>query len=187
MDPKTANVTQQATDASVAGAGPTLSVLRTYNSLDPRTSQAFGAGWSSAQDMSLAPDPDGTGALILTLADGQQARFAKNASGGYAPPQDLYAVVTPLSGGGFSVTDQTDTTYSFAQASGADWLISKITDDQGGTETFGYASGVLTTVTNNVSGRALHVTWSTPSGATYPHVATVSHRPGDAWGSLRRH
>ena len=177
VDPKTANVSQQVTEASVAGAGPTLSILRTYNSLDPRTSQAFGAGWSSAQDMALAPDPDGTGALILTLADGQQVRFAKNASGGYAPPQDLYAVVTALSGGGFSVTDQTDTTYSFAQASGSNWLISKITDDVGGTETFGYTSGELTSITNNVSGRALHLTWSTPAGATYPHVATVSTDP----------
>src|SRR5580698_112495 len=177
VDPQTANVTQQVTDASTATAGPALSVVRTYNSLDPRTSQAFGAGWSSLADMSLAPDPDGTGALILTLADGQQARFAKNASGGYAPPQDMYAVLTALSGGGFSVTDQTDTTYSFAQASGSSWLISGIADDEGQTETFSYSSGELTTITNNVSGRALHFTWSTPSGATYPHVATVSTDP----------
>jgi RHS repeat-associated protein len=177
VDPKTANVSQQATDASVAGAGPTLSILRTYNSLDPRTSQAFGAGWSSAQDMALAPDPDGTGALILTLADGRQVRFAKNASGGYAPPQDLYAVVTALSGGGFSVLDQTGTTYSFGRASGTNWLISTITDDQGGTETFGYTSGELTSITNNVSRRALHLTWSTPAGATSPHVATASTDP----------
>lgn len=177
VDPKTANVTQQATDASVAGAGPSLSVIRTYNSLDPRTSQAFGAGWSSVQDMSLDPDPDGSGALILTLSDGQQARFAVNAAGGYAPPATMYAIVTPLSGGGFSVTDQTDTTYSFGQASGSDWLLSKITDDEGGTETFGYVSGVLATVTNNVSGRALHLTWSTPSGAGSPHVASVSTDP----------
>lgn len=177
VDPKTANVTQQATDASVAVAGPTLSVTRTYNSLDPRTSQAFGAGWSSVQDMSLDPDPDGSGALILTLADGQQTRFAVNADGGYAPPATMYAVVAPLSGGGFSVTDQTDTTYGFGQASGSDWLLSKITDDEGGTESFGYAGGVLTTVTNNVSNRALHLTWSTPSGAASPHVATVSTDP----------
>lgn len=177
VDPKTANVSQQATDASVAGAGPTLSVVRTYNSLDPRTSQAFGAGWSSVADMSLAPDPDGTGALILTRADGQQVRFAKNASGGYAPPQDMYAVVTARSGGGFSVLDQTGTTYSFGQPSGSNWLISAITDDVGGTETFDYTSGELTSITNHVSGRALHLTWSTPSGATYPHMATVSTDP----------
>jgi RHS repeat-associated protein len=187
VDPKTANVTQQVTDASVATAGPSLSVVRTYNSLDPRTSQAFGAGWSSAADMSLAPDPDGTGALVLTLADGQQARFAKNASGGYAPPQDLYAAVKALSGGGFSVTDQTGTTYDFAQESGADWLISGISDDQGQTETFSYASGELTTITSNVSGRALHFTWSVPSGASYAHVASVSTDPvtaGDASTAL---
>jgi RHS repeat-associated protein len=177
VDPKTANVTQQVTDASVATAGPALSIVRTYNSLDPRTSQAFGAGWSSLADMSLAPDPDGTGALILTLSDGQQVRFAKNASGGYAPPQDMYAVVTALSGGGFSVTDQTGTTYDFAQASGSSWLISGITDDEGMSETFSYSGGELTTITNNVSGRALHFTWSTPSGATYSHVATVSTDP----------
>ena len=177
VDPKTANVTQQVTDASVATAGPSLSVVRTYNSLDPRTSQAFGAGWSSAADMSLDPDPDGTGALVLTLADGQQARFAKNASGGYAPPQDLYAVVKALSGGGFSVTDQTGTSYDFAQASGSDWLISGISDDQGQTETFAYTSGELTSITNNVSGRALHFAWSTPGGASHAHVASVATDP----------
>ena len=177
VDPKTANVAQQVTDASVATAGPALSIVRTYNSLDPRTSQAFGAGWSSLTDMSLAPDPDGTGALILTLADGQQARFAKNASGGYAPPQNLYAVVTTLSGGGFSVTDQSGTTYSFAQASGPAWLISGITDDQGRAEKFSYSGGQLSTITNSVSGRTLHLTWSTPSGASNPHVATVATDP----------
>jgi hypothetical protein len=45
-------------------------VVRTYNSLGPRTSQAFGAGWSSLADMSLVPDTDGSGALVLTLEGG---------------------------------------------------------------------------------------------------------------------
>ena len=45
IDPRTGNVSQQATDASVATVGPPLSIVRTYNSLDPRTSQALGAGW----------------------------------------------------------------------------------------------------------------------------------------------
>jgi hypothetical protein len=80
----------------------------------------------------------------------------------YAAPQDKYAVVTALSGGGFSVTDQTATTYSFAQAAGTSWLISKIS---GKAETFTYSAGVLTTITSTTSGRALHVTWSTPAGA----------------------
>ncbi|HXS63847.1 MAG TPA: DUF6531 domain-containing protein [Streptosporangiaceae bacterium] len=180
VDPKTGNVSQQVTDASVATTGPELSIVRTYNSLDPRTSQAFGAGWSSLLDMSLVPDSDGTGALILTMADGQQIRFAKNSAGGYAAPQDMYAVVTAVSGGGFTVTDQTGTTYSFTQASGTSWLLSKIADNTGKTETLAYASGVLTTITSTTSGRALHLTWSTPTGATVPHVATVATDPSTA-------
>ncbi len=178
VDPLSGNVSQAVTDASIATVGPALSIVRTYNSLDPRTSQAFGAGWASAADMSLAPDPDGTGALLLTLADGRQVRFAKNASGGYAPPQTMYSVVAALTGGGFSVTDQTGTTYNFAQASGTSWLISKMTDSNGMAETFTYrAGGQLATITNNTSGRALHVTWSTPTGATVAHVATVATDP----------
>jgi YD repeat-containing protein len=151
--------------------------VRTYNSLDPRTSQAFGAGWSSALDQSLVPDPDGSGALILTLADGQQVRFAKNSAGGYAAPQDKYAVISALSGGGLAVTDQSGTTYSFGQASGPNWLISQITDASGRSETFTYSSGVLTTISSTTSGRALHLTWNTPGGAIVPHVATVSTDP----------
>ena len=180
VDPRTGNIAQQATDASVATVGPPLSIVRTYNSLDPRTSQALGAGWSSVLDMALVPDPDGSGALVLTLADGQQIRFAKNSAGGYAPPQDMYAVVSALSGGGFAVTDQTDTTYQFGQASGSSWLISAIVDNTGKAETFGYSGGTLATISSTTSARALHLTWSTPTGATTPHVATVATDPATA-------
>ncbi len=154
VDPQTGNVSETVTDAGVTTSGPALSIVRTYNSLDPRTSQALGAGWSSLLDMSLVPDPDGTGALILTMADGQQVRFAKNSAGGYAAPQNMYAVVTAVTGGGFSVTDQTGTTYTFAQASGTSWLLSKIADNTGKIETLTYSAGVLTTITSTTSGRA---------------------------------
>ncbi len=182
IDPQTGNMSLQATDASVATAGPALAIARTYNSLDPRTSQALGAGWSSELDMSLVPDSNGSGALILTKADGQQVRFAKNAAGGYAPPQDFYAVITPVSGGGFTVTDQTGTTWSFTQASGSSWLISKITDEAGMAETFAYSSGQLTTITNSyVSGRALHLTRvHAPTGDSDLLARSHRrHRPGD--------
>jgi hypothetical protein len=177
IDPHTGNVAESATDVSVTTTGTPLSIVRTYNSLDPRTTQALGAGWSSVLDMSLVPDPDGSGALILTLSNGQQVRFAKNSAGGYAPPQDMYAVVSALGGGGFAVTDQTGTTYQFGQASGTSWLISAIVDNTGKSETFGYTSGTLSTITSTVSGRALHLTWATPTGATVPHVATIVTDP----------
>lgn len=174
VDPRTGNISEHVTDASVATAGPELAITRTYNSLDPRTGQALGTGWSSVLDMSLVPDSDGSGALILTLADGQQVRFARNAAGGYAPPQDFYAVVTPVSGGGFTVTDQVGTIWSFTQPSGSSWLLAKIADAAGRAESFGYTAGTLTAITSGVSGRALHLTWATPSGASSPHVASVA-------------
>ena len=52
-----------------------------------------------------------------------------------------------------------------------------MTDSNGMAETFTYAAGQLTAITNNTSGRALHLTWSTPTGATAAHVATVSTDP----------
>ena len=127
-----------------------------------------------------SPDPDGSGALILTLADGQQVRFAKNAAGGYAPPQNMYAVVTALSGGGFSVTDQTGTTYQLRP--GQRVLVADLQDrrrHRARPRRSATAAATLTTITSTVSGRALHLTWSTPSGAASPHVATVATDPVD--------
>ncbi|MFE2432933.1 DUF6531 domain-containing protein [Streptomyces sp. NPDC059373] len=58
---------------------------RTYNSLDPRTTNAFGAGWSTRWDMRLRNELD-NGTVLITMADGSQARFGTNADGSYAPP-----------------------------------------------------------------------------------------------------
>jgi len=66
------------------------------------------------------------------------------------------------------------------QASGSSWLISAITDNTGKAETFGYSGGTLATITSTTSGRALHLTWSTPGGAASPHVATISTDPATA-------
>ncbi|MBN1173152.1 MAG: DNRLRE domain-containing protein, partial [Micromonosporaceae bacterium] len=45
------NYTTTATDAVVATVGPALAIQRAYNSLDPRTTSAFGTGWSTVVDM----------------------------------------------------------------------------------------------------------------------------------------
>ena len=47
FDAQIGNYTTEATDAVVQTVGPDLSVRRTYNSLDPRTGNAFGEGWST--------------------------------------------------------------------------------------------------------------------------------------------
>ena len=86
FDPQTGNYFSSAIDASVATVGPALTVARTYNSLDPRTDLAFGAGWSSTFDMRVVPDQDGSGNVVVTYPDGQQARFGRNGDGTFAPP-----------------------------------------------------------------------------------------------------
>lgn len=92
VDPGIGNYTTTDTDATVAAVGPGLTVTRTYNSRDPRSDNAFGAGWSTRYDMRITPDGDGTGNVVATLSDGRQVRFGKNPDGGYAPP----TAVSPL-------------------------------------------------------------------------------------------
>ncbi|MGV9566070.1 LamG-like jellyroll fold domain-containing protein [Streptomyces sp. NPDC003480] len=78
FDPQVGDYTTAATDAKVSTAGPALDVSRTYNSLDPRSSLLFGAGWSSRYDMSVQPDNDTSGGIVVTGADGRQERFGQN-------------------------------------------------------------------------------------------------------------
>src|SRR5206468_4061073 len=61
FDPALGNYTTSATDAQVATVGPALAITRVYNSLDPRTSQALGAGWSSLLDARASEQYDASG------------------------------------------------------------------------------------------------------------------------------
>ncbi|RKE05089.1 RHS repeat-associated protein [Streptomyces sp. TLI_171] len=78
FDPQAGNYTTSASDAAVAAVGPSLSVGRTYNSLDPRTGSLFGAGWSSSYDLGVVPEADGGGGVVLTTANGRTERFGRN-------------------------------------------------------------------------------------------------------------
>jgi len=181
FDQSIGNYTTSATDADVQTAGPSLSVRREYNSLDPRTSGAFGVGWSTVYDMKATEvkDPGGNvTSVVITYPDGSQVGFGKNSNGTFAPPQGRYATLKALASG-YTLTDKNDTVYTFSQAtSDAEvFAISSITDYYGRTETFTYSGGELTAVTSGASGRALHFSWATPSGAQYAHVASVSTDP----------
>ena len=171
FDPQSGNYTTSATDAAVASPGPPLAIGRTYNSLDPRTSGAFGAGWSSALDAAVTPDSDGSGSVVVTLPGGQQMRFGSNGGSVYAPPMGSQDALAHNSDGTWSLTDASANRYSFTSGG----QISAITDPNGLTQTFTRnAAGQVTTITSTASGRALHLSWSTPSGAAYPHVSSVS-------------
>ncbi|MEU9277184.1 LamG-like jellyroll fold domain-containing protein [Streptomyces sp. NPDC048341] len=179
VDPQVGNYTTSATDASVAAAGPALSVVRSYNSLDPRTGSLFGAGWSTQYDMSALPDSDGSGAVVVTLASGEEARFGLNADGTtFTPPQGTYATFRTVSGGGYTLTDKSGTTYTFGEQVGLAWKLTTITDPSGRSETLSYnADGTLATITNTTSSRSLDLTWS---GG---HVTQVATDPASASGA----
>ncbi|HEV2372371.1 MAG TPA: LamG-like jellyroll fold domain-containing protein [Streptosporangiaceae bacterium] len=194
FDPSVGNYTTSATDANVQTAGPSLSVQRDYNSLDQRTTGAFGAGWSSLFDMKATEVDDSSGnvtSVVITYPDGSEVGFGKNSNGTFSPPQGRFATLTALANhGGYTLTDKNSTTYTFSQSMSASnvFAISSVADFMKRTETFSYnSSGELTTAQNNVSGRALHFAWTTPAGAQSPHVTSVTTdpaTPGDATTAL---
>ncbi|HEU5158949.1 MAG TPA: DNRLRE domain-containing protein, partial [Streptosporangiaceae bacterium] len=167
FDPQTGNYTTTATDAVVSTAGPPVSVVRTYNSLDPRTSGAFGAGWTTRYDMKAVPDDDGSGHVVVTYPDGQQVRFGKNPDGTFAPPLGRQAGFAAVAGGGWKLMDKASTSYIFDSGG----RLTGITDNRGRAETLAYGTdGKLATVTG-LGGRKLTFVWA---GS---HVATVSTDP----------
>lgn len=178
FDPQVGNYTASAVDATVSTIGPKLSVVRTYNSLDPRRDAAFGAGWSSQYDMRIVPDGDGSGNVVVTYPDGQQARFGANldasgqpTGGRLVPPPGRFATLVPRTaaeGGGWTLTDKSASLYVFRP----DGRLAELYDNAGRSVAFTYGTDEkLATVTNRTSNRSLHLTW------TGSRIGTVSTEP----------
>ncbi|WNV89007.1 polymorphic toxin-type HINT domain-containing protein [Umezawaea sp. Da 62-37] len=167
FDPQTGNYFASAIDATVTVSGPSLNVVRTYNSLDPRRDLAFGAGWSTRYDMSVMPDGDGSGNVVVVYPDGQQVRFGLNPDGSFAPPPGRAANFrseVPEAGGGWVLVDKSFTIYRFRP----DGKLSKILDEAGQEVAIEYdTQGHVQRAVSIRSGRGLNFTWN---GA---HVATV--------------
>ncbi|WP_433347649.1 DNRLRE domain-containing protein [Microtetraspora malaysiensis] len=164
----TGNYTRTEIDLVVASAGPPLSVTRTYNSLDPRSDGAFGAGWTTRWDTRLENEPL-TSTVLITYPDGRQWRFAAKGDGTYASPAGTYATLATQSGGGWRLMDKASTSYWFDSAG----RLLKVTDNRGRTQTLQYGTdGKLAKVTGT-GGRSLTFTWS---GS---HVTSVASDPVD--------
>ncbi|MEV5494716.1 polymorphic toxin-type HINT domain-containing protein [Nonomuraea fuscirosea] len=160
------NYTTAARDAQVPVAGPALTVERTYNSMDTRTSGIFGAGWSTAWDMNVTPERSGTTitGLLVTYANGRKVRFAAKGDGAYQPPPGMKDSLADVDGGGWRLKDTALMSYTFNEAG----RLLKVEDNRGRALTLDYnTDGTFDTVTGS-GGRALHFTWNGP------RVATVS-------------
>ncbi|MDV6013814.1 LamG-like jellyroll fold domain-containing protein, partial [Haloechinothrix sp. LS1_15] len=156
VDPAVGNYTRAAIDADVSTVGPSLSVRRTYNSLDPRDDLAFGAGWTTRWDMRVVPDDDGSGNVVVTYPDGKQARYGKDPDGSYATPAGQAATLVD-DGHGWVLRAQGGSRYRFD----GDGLLVEIIDAAGREQRLDHDDeGRLVRATDDASGRYLDFGWS---------------------------
>ncbi|WP_343244633.1 LamG-like jellyroll fold domain-containing protein [Streptomyces sp. SID11385] len=172
------NFNTSATDAALTTAGPELAVTRTYNSLDPRASGPFGTGWSTRWDMRVRTEPDSHTAVV-TMADGTQVRFGRNADNSYTGPSGTALTLTGV-GESWSLRDSKGTTYSFLptgqlaavmDASGRMQRLKREAED----------GGDLIKVTDSLSGRSLDLTWSGGHVTSVTTNAVGSQTAGLTW------
>ncbi|HXM58988.1 MAG TPA: LamG-like jellyroll fold domain-containing protein, partial [Candidatus Dormibacteraeota bacterium] len=177
FDPQVGNFSTVAVDAPVTTVGPDLTVVRTYNSLDPRRDSSFGAGWTTRYDTRLVPDNDGSGNVVVAYPDGQKVRFGKNPDGTYAaPPGRVEALTFDSSGSTWKLADKAGTTYQFAGTG----RLTRIADASGRAVVMSYdtstgrlARAQVSNSQTNTAGRALRFTW------TGAHVTSVTTDPVD--------
>jgi hypothetical protein len=87
----TGNFIYSMQDFFIPGVGPSLSIVRTYNSHDLGNGM-FGRGWSFAYENRLVETSDGAQQFaICREGDGKRLRFSKNGDGTYASPADNFA------------------------------------------------------------------------------------------------
>ncbi|MEU5398821.1 LamG-like jellyroll fold domain-containing protein [Streptomyces sp. NPDC005963] len=175
---RTGNYTTAATDATLTTVGPELAVTRTYNSLDPRTDGAFGAGWSTRWDTRLREEPK-TRSVLITVADGSQVRYGENPGGGYAGPSGSTAKLSRKVDG-WVLRDRSGHTYYFGHSG----FLARIVDGAGRAQNLQRLmedGGPLTRATDAVSGRSISFTWSGDRVSSVTTSAIDATTPGLTW------
>ncbi|MFB7469853.1 LamG-like jellyroll fold domain-containing protein [Kitasatospora sp. NPDC056184] len=171
------NYTTAATDATLPTVGPELSVTRSYNSLDPRTDGAFGAGWTSRWDMRIDVESSSwlslPGNVLLTASNGSRARFAWDpVAKAYVSGGGLAAELRKLDAGGWTLTDRTGTVHTFDSAG----RLVRTADAAGHAQEISYTDGRLARAKDVLSGRYLDFAW------TGAHITSVTASgAGGSW------
>lgn len=126
---------ETATDLSVPGPGPSLSLTRTYNSLAASTKGTFGYGWTIDYGMHLTTKP--TGAVTIFQTDGSSLT-AVTESGSLTFPVWADSSLTHTGNTYTFVRHQTET-FTFASTG----ELTAISDPNGLATTLAYATGHL--------------------------------------------
>ncbi|MFF5206363.1 LamG-like jellyroll fold domain-containing protein [Streptosporangium sp. NPDC000396] len=170
FDQQSGNYTTTATDLAVATAGPPLAVVRTYNSMDPRTDGIFGAAWSTRWDMRVLREVRGSSvSALVTYPDGHQVRFRANGNGTFQPPPGMHATLAEESGGTWRLMDKSATVYLFDNAG----RLTKVTDQRGRSQDLTYGGDGKLAKATGTGGRSITFGW------TGNHVTSVSSDPVD--------
>ncbi|HEV7745181.1 MAG TPA: Ig-like domain-containing protein, partial [Pyrinomonadaceae bacterium] len=168
------NMYLQQTDYSLPGAGPTIDITRTYNSMSESIG-LFGRGWSTAYDEKIVSyDAD---MARFNQADGRAIYFGRGAgtSGDLLPLAGDFHGQLAQSLSGFTLTMKDGTIHEF-NISGQ---LESITDRNGNQTTLTYTShrlsaitdpfGRVLTLTADSNGRVTSITDAIDTVATYTY------------------
>jgi len=175
--PRPVNVTNgnmylQETDYELPGAGPAISVTRTYNSFSA-SSGLFGKGWSSDYD-ELIKIYSST-YVRWFRADGQATNFTRSSgSDPFVPVEgDFHGQLTQNGDGSFTMSFLDGSIHRFTSAG----KLLSLVDTSGNQTSLSYVSGKLTSITDpfgrvvtattDTGGRVLTLTDSIGKFATY--------------------
>ena len=177
IDLGSGNMFYQATDYETAGQNK-LSLIRYYNSLAMRNDYAasMGGNWRTNYDRYL--HILSTSAVAAERPDGQTVGFYLNGSGIWTPDSDVDLTLTK-SGSTWTLTDQNDTSEIYF-TSGSEGVLQSIKLRNGFTEALTYSHGQIAYVSDSYTRKltfgyssGLLSTVSTPeftSGLTYSYV-----------------
>ncbi|MFC8448136.1 LamG-like jellyroll fold domain-containing protein [Kitasatospora sp. NPDC057223] len=184
-----------------AGTGQLLEYPGTGNATLGTSSLAapvqIGTGWTTMRDLAtvngLAGDA-GTDILAVDRATGVPYLYHSGSAWSgpsrtttgmalYTSPAGEYETLATDAAGGWVLADKTGTVYRFNQQAGSGYLLSRITDRQQHSQVLHYTGAKLDTVTDEASGRALHLTWT----ADGRHAASVYTDPavGTDWNTAQ--
>ncbi|QGN49764.1 hypothetical protein GKC29_24995 [Micromonospora sp. WMMC415] len=187
FDPVIGNYTSTTRDATVTTVGPPLEIARSYNSIDPRTDQAFGVGWSSVLDAQAVEKTATVGSttavntVTVTYPDGRETAFGRNADNTFSSPAGRSATLSKLDAGGYRLIEKSGITYEFGRTlADGTFGISTIKDSAGLAHTFTYTSANLVSRILAASGRTLNFQWTATSPPRVASVTTNAAVAGDA-------
>ena len=168
------------TDVTVPGVGADLSIARTLDTAlitgAVAINGAFGMGWTFQLDMRARKDAAGNG--FITMPDGSEQFFGKNADGSYSRTLGSGNTLTKDPVGTvpreWHLTDVSGTRYDF-DADLNPGMLKRVTDKAGRVVQVIWSQGdTVQQFLDVASGRSLTLTYTIPAGATRAHVSQVA-------------